>query len=538
MEEKAGYLTGIKTRINNTSPFGYTVEWMEWDSKFRKTDLQYGDIIIGVNNKMYSEAEKNEENTRAIGNYLEVTFFEETDCNVTELVTLHIVRDNERIEIKGKLYKPVTYFNKEQRRILGDGGPDRLANDGFSRAWASWYEKLVQHLKLYIDDKRWERSAIDNRMRLAEHLEWKERIDFLYSKYPGSFSETVLSDWEVVKKILEGNQYNDITEATLEYREIGAKRVNMVKEASYKAKEIFIEKIKPDTITTFPAINPVYGDIESATGKKVILPIITFDNFINDLGKTFAVIGNTKDGFYFLHLNSPEMDLFFRTLFYYKAQVTPDVPEKFEFIVEILNEPTMLSYHGKAIMGIMVKAIAGVAGDEHVFIDLTLSAQNGKVVFSGEESLSLFSAPDIAETADPRQVIETMIHYIKVGDMKAWKKLFATWQIYAEWDGPPYMDMTYWMPDESYQNAWEKSRRLILKDVYDVRVTYVSPIKVTVNENQTTGIPNVEQAKVIVDHIGYFDGEHRSFSNLYVHRQWILQRLDEGSWKIKELQGL
>lgn len=538
-DENAGYTTGIKTRIkNNTSTFGYAVEWMEWDSEFRNTDLQFGDIIIGVNDKMYSEDEKNIENTRAIGNYLEATFFEETGWNVKEPVTLHIVRDYKKADIVGNLRRPAIYFNKEQRRILGDSGPDRLANDGFSTAWASWYERLVQHLKLYIDDKRWERSSIDNRMKLAEHLEWKERVDFLCNKYPCSFSKTVLGDWQLVKEILEGTQYNDITEVALEYREIGAKRVNMVKEASHKAKEIFVDKIKPDTIIPFPAINPVYGDIELAVGKKIILPIITFENFINDLGKTFAVIGNIKDGFYFVHLNSPEMDLFFRTLFYYKAQVTPDVPEKYEFTVEVLNEPAMLTYYGKAIMGIMVKTVAGMAGDKHVFIDLTLLSKNGKVIFSGEEDLSLFSAPDIAETADPRQVIEAMIHYIKVGDMKAWKKLFATWQIYTDWDGPPYMDMAYWMPDESYQNAWEKSRRLVLKDVYDARVIHVSPAKVVVKEKPATGIPQVEQVKVIIDHIGYFDGEYRSFSSLYVHRQWILQRLDNGPWKIKELQGL
>ena len=538
-DETAAYATGIKTRINSSKiPFGYSVEWMEWDSNFRNTGLQCGDIITGVNNTMYSEEEKSVENAKAIGNYLEAAFFEELGWNNLQPVTLHIVRDDERIDITGKLRKPVTYFSKEQRRILGDNGPERLANDGFSSAWASWYEKLVRHLIRFIDDKRWERAALDNRMMLTEHLEIKERIDFLCKKYPGRFADTVLSDWELAKNILEGNLYNDITEATLEYRAIGAKRVEAVKAASQNAKTAFIESIKADCIETFPAINAIHGDVEMAAGKKLILPSITFENFINDLGKTFAVIGNTKDGFYFIHLNSPEMDIFFRTLFYYKAQVTPDIPEQYGFIAEILNEPAMLTYNGKAITGVMVKTIAGMAGDGHVFINLSLPPQNGRVSFSGEEALTLFAAPEVADTADPKQVIEAMIHYIKVGDMNAWRKLFATWQIYQEGDAPPYMDMAYWMPDESYQNTWEKSRRLILKEVYDARIVYVNAVKTVVNANPVTGVPHVEQVKVIIDHIGNFNSEYRGYSNIYVHRQWFLQRLDNGPWRIKELQGL
>lgn len=533
------YSTGIKTRIESSKrPFGYSVEWMEWDSDFRNRGLQYGDIIIGVNEKMYTEENKNAENTKAIGGYLEATFFEESGWNLQQPVVLRIVRDEVTIEISGLLRKQRTYFDKDNRPLLGAKGPVRMSNDGFSSAWASWYERLTHHLTLFLDDKRWERSAIDNRRILAEHKEWKTRIDFLCAKYPGGFADTVLADWKLVEQILEGCHYNDITAETLEYRAIGAKRVAAVQELSKTAKEAFIRNISAESIVAFPAVNPVKDDIEKVAGKKIVLPVITFENFINDLGKTYAVIGNANDGYYFIHLNSPEMDVFFRTLFYYKAQVTPDVEERYGFIGEVLNEPVILMYHAKPVAGVMVKVIAGMAGNDNVFIDLTLPVTDKKVIFSGQEELVLFAAPPLNESASAEEVVKAMIYYIKVGDMDAWRKLFANWQIYTDWDGPPYIDMTYWMPEENYQNTWEKSRHLILNSVYDARIVYKTNMQTVVKENPAAGVPRVEQIKVLIDHIGFFDGQYRSFSSLVVHRKWVLQRLNDGPWKIRELQGL
>jgi hypothetical protein len=421
---------------------------------------------------------------------------------------------------------------------MGDNGPLRLSNDGFSSAWSNWYEKFVFYLLHYIDDKRWERSALDNRRLLKEHQEWKQRVDFLLQKYPGRFASMALADWEKVHTILEGNRYDDITDETLEYRKIGAQRVAIVKEASLGARKTFLDSIAEGSIPAFPAVDPIHGNIESVAGKKIILPAITFEQFTNDLGKTYAVIGNKKDGYYFIHLNSPEMDVFFRTLFHYKAQVTPNLPECYEFVAEVLKLPAIINFQGRPITGLMVKAIAGMAGQDQVFIDLTQKIEKRITRFAGEEALTLFKGPAVSDAASPQEVIEAMIHYIKLGDLDSWKKLFCTWQIYSEWDGPPYMDMGYWLPEENYQNTWEKSRKQILNDVYDARVIYTTPVKTVVSENPETGVPKVEQVKLIIDHVGKFEDGYRSVSNLYLHRRWILQRLNAGPWKIKELQAL
>jgi hypothetical protein len=43
---------------------------------------------------------------------------------------------------------------------------------------------------------------------------------------------------------------------------------------------------------------------------------------------------------------------------------------------------------------------------------------------------------------------------------------------------------------------------------------------------------------VELDHVGKFDGAYRAFNDVTVHRQWILQRINGGPWRIASAQGL
>ncbi|MGF2413892.1 hypothetical protein [Ferruginibacter sp.] len=532
-------VTGIKTRENiDEEPYGYIVEWMEWDSDFRNSTLQHADIIVGVNGKMYLKENREIDNPKAIGNYLESAWWEELRSIDGQTIILQVIRDGQPLSVSGKLMQQQFYLNAENRATIGLNGPVRMSNDGFSSAWGGWYEKFVRHASLYLDDKRWERSAINNRNILLEYQEWKPRIDFLVKKYPGRFADAVLIDWEKVTEILNGVSYSDITEADLEYRKIGEQRALLIKEAAIKGRDNLINEVAAQMIPAFPAMDAVHGNVLQVVGKLITLPVITFNQFINDLGKSYAVIGSAKEGYYFIHLNSKEMDIFFKTLFHYQAQVTPDIAERYQFFAEILNEPTILTYEGRAVTGLMVKVIAGMAGDDNLFIKITQQDKNGRVVFEGEETLSIFSGYTLYTSASPKQVIEAMIYYIKMGDKTNWQKLFCNWQVFPRWDGPPFIDMTYYFTEESYQHAWEQSRRQILNDIYDARVLFYGPVKTIIEENKKTGVTKVEQVKIIVDHIGKIEGNYKSISNLYVHRKWLLQRLNGGPWKITELQAL
>lgn len=131
-----------------------------------------------------------------------------------------------------------------------------------------------------------------------------------------------------------------------------------------------------------------------------------------------------------------------------------------------------------------------------------------------------------------------MIHYIKYADKNSWQNLFANWRAFPRFDGPPVIDMSYELPEGSFIRTWDQSRRQILGDVYDARVIYEGPHETVIEEDEAAGIPRVEQAKVIVDHVGKFGNTYRSLSNINVHRKWILQRINDGPWKILELQSL
>ena len=531
--------SGIKTREQlDDTPYGHAVEWIDWDSDFRSSGLQCQDLILGVNGKDYLKENRDRESARAIGNYLESTFWAEQGGVNGQIITLSVYRDGQRLSIKGKIQEQSFYVNAENRQTLGLNGPVRLANDGFASAWAGWYEKFMRHASLYLTDRRWIRSHIDNRKVLAEHMEWHERVVFLVKKYPGRFAENLLLDWEEVRKVLEGNTYTDINAEKLEYRKLGEQRAELVKEAAVKGYNEFVEKAADRMMDAFPVVDVVHGDISAVAGKMVLLPQIGFEQFINDLGKSFAVIGSAQEGYYFIHLNSPEMDMFFLTLFYYKAQVTPEVKEQFQFIAELTQVPAILRYNGRTVTGLMVKVIAGMAGDHNVFINTGKPAGEGRARFEGEEALSLFASHPLNNNAAPREVIESMISCIKLGDMNAWKKLFCSWRIFAEAGSAPYMNFMYWHREESYQHVWEQSRRQILNDVFDARVLYVAPVKTILEEKAGAGIPQVEQVMVIVDHIGRFEGVYKSVCNIYLHRKWVLQRLNSGPWRIAELQAL
>lgn len=190
---------GIITREQiDEEPYGFGVEWLEWDSEFRKTDLKYQDIVIGVNDHFYLKENREKQAPKAIGNYLETVYWSEQAAVDGQMVTLHLYRKGNKLSVQGRIHSQRQYLNANNKQILGVNGPERLGRDGFSSPWASWYEQFTKHAELYLTDRLWIRSIIDNRRLLNEHLEWKPRVDFLKHNYPGQFSEAVVADWEEV----------------------------------------------------------------------------------------------------------------------------------------------------------------------------------------------------------------------------------------------------------------------------------------------------------------------------------------------------
>jgi hypothetical protein len=531
--------TGITTRERlEHVPYGHEVEWIAWDSDFRNSDLRHGDIIVAVDDKRYLKETRDKEFSMAVGNYAEPAYWRQVGAKPGQQVHLEVWREGKFLSITGKLQPQQFYYTAENRSAMGPGGPERLVNDGFSSPWSGWYEKFVKNASMRLIDPRWERMRINNVVALEEHMADKERVDFLVKNYPGPFAESVQSDWETVRKSLEGFTYTDITEESLKYRKIGEQRAALIREEAEKAQRAFRESLGDRLINPFPAVDPIEGDVTAVAGKVVELPAITMRQFINDLGKSYVVAGSPRDGYYIIHVNDPEMNTFFGTLFRYQGKVTPDIAERYQFYGEIQNDPLMVTYDGRPATGLMLKVVGVMAGQSSVFVDLRNADGKSEVPFAGEEKLSSLSDHTLNDSATPRQVIEAMIHYIKYADKNSWQNLFANWRAFPRFDGPPVIDMSYELPEGSFIRTWDQSRRQILGDVYDARVIYEGPHETVIEEDEAAGIPRVEQAKVIVDHVGKFGNTYRSLSNINVHRKWILQRINDGPWKILELQSL
>lgn len=547
--------TGIQTdEVLELEPYGFRVTWVAWDSPFRDTDLRIGDLIVGLDGVPYAKETRSESAPRAIGQYQEPTFWEERGAADGDEITLSVLRatpdgGEQALEIRGSLRAEVFYYDAKERVALGPGGPPRRASsaeDGALSNWAGWYETFVKQAS-YVLDAGWDRGSFNNRRQLADHLEERGRIDYLLEHYPGPFADAAAADWERVRQDLEGERV-ELGDEDLAYRELGEKRRDEAREAAREAQARFLEALEPETIPTFPAVDPIRGDRAAVAGKVVVFPWITpRGGLIERFGRSYAVAGSARDGFYFAPLDAPEMQRFFDAFFRYRAKVDPGIAERYRFVARILDDPVLLTADGRPAPGLLVQVIGGSAGagDGDLFVDLRdpLPADGparevGRSLFAGEESLAGVDVPELADDASPAEVVTTMIQALEWADESTWRSVFADWRLFSRLSGPPIVDLAFGWRDGAFTREWGEARRQILDYVYDVRVAKIAPVRMLREPGLDDGGPAVDQVDVFVDPIGLIDGEYRTFTDVRVHRRWRLQRLDGGPWRVAELRRL
>lgn len=528
--------SGIVTdRVFEDEPQGYRVVWIEWDSDFRNTDLQIGDLITGVDGKKYEKIKDANVSSLAIGQYLESTGWEKVGAKDGQEIALDVIRDQERLQVRGKLRNEKIYSQDDNRRSLSPNGPLILSNDGFENSWSTWYENFVKKAS-YILDSVWERWGIfNNKRELAEQEDHKPRVDYLMKNYPGQFADSVLADWNKVRQCLVGPRIEP-NSVDLQYREIGEKRIQAAKDAAGKSYQALLTEVAGESVEPFP-VKEVDRRSE-VVGKVVELPWITFRNFINDLGRSYAVMGSSRDGFYFVDIASAEMSAFFGAWFRFKASVNPNISERYRMIGRILDDPRMLTYQQQPVKGLMVRVLGVLADDEELFVDLRNVKTGSDVApFAGEDLLANTAGIQVPDDASPAQVIETMIQAIKYADEDSWKNLFASWRVFTKED-MIMVDSSFTQSSPALKRDWEYSRKLINNQVYDARVGRVSPVRVLSQGTPDGKIPRIEQVTVFIFHVGFFDGEYQAFSDLTVQRLWKLQRINGGPWRIVESNHL
>jgi len=525
--------TGIKTDkvYRPHVPHGYRVHWIAWDSPFRRTDLRIGDLIVGVDGTPYENVDDGNVSALAIGQHGESTFWQRAGAKDGDAVTLSILRDEERLEVAGSVAADRLYFTADGKSAMGPGGPERRGRDGFQGAWATWTEDIVKKMA-YILDGGWEQGSFNNKRELDQHLGHEPRIEHLLEHVPGPFAEAMAEDWRRVAEELRGRRY-DLTEDDLEYRQIGEERKRIARAAADAAWAEAEAELAAVARETFPAPHPDLH--EEVAGQVVILPWITQRDLINELGRSYAVVGSGSKGYYFLDAGGARLRRFFDMYFRFRGLVDPETKERYRFIARLLDEPRMLTVRRAPVTALMAEPIIGLAGDGEMFVDLR---GDGPDRFAGEDKLRALSNVELGDGSDPAQVVETMIAAIKQADDTVYKQLFADWRAWARPNGETYVNRSHDLPDHMFTRPWEASRRLVSKEAYDVRVQRVSPIRTLAEDQPELGTPRIREVDVFIDHIGLVDGGYRAIANVKTRRRWTLQQLGDGPWRIVDVRSL
>ncbi|MBI4566521.1 MAG: hypothetical protein HY716_17725 [Planctomycetes bacterium] len=533
--------SGLKTNPRlESDPPGLEVDWIAWDSGFRKTGLKVGDLILAVDGapirKPAELRELQRQLPRMIGQYAEQQEFADRSLKDGSPLRLRTRRRRspgegwEEQDVTGAVRADRTWITPSNRRLFGPGGPDQLANDGFDGPWSGWLERREFEWSRILNGG-WQ-GSVQTRMALKSHLEEKSRVDFLVQRYPGPFADTVREDWETVRVCLEGERI-ELPPDALVFRTLGEKRAAQVAERAAAAWNTFQTAHAAEILPSFPKIDPFRGDRSAVAGKWVVLPAITPRQWLVDMGRGFLAWSDS--GFWiFASADSQGMVRVFRAVHRYQKLVTPSIKEDVAVIGQIQSDPRLLAGSGRTAAGLEVLPVAALAGGA-VFVEVA-AGHEWDAPFAGEEDLRGADPGALPEDASPREVVEAMIAAIKRGDQQRWAELFAEWRAVPDADRPIYYPSYAW--GVGRDEDWIRSRRLLMDKVLDARVRWVGDPRVVIRGDEAPGLPNIEQIPVEVDHVGLFDGETRTFNSLEVHRNWSLQRRAGGPWRIASRQGL
>jgi hypothetical protein len=508
-------------------PPGFRVEWIDWDSDFRR-ELRLNDLITAVNGQPLTPFLQPGKLSKGVGQPAEGQYWSDIGAAAGAEIALTVLRDGQPVTVTGGLGTDWFHYDAAGRPALGPDGPARLSNDGFADAWASWYEQVQTRLSRILTRGLTMRS-LNTRNELADLLEHEPRVAYLQSHWPGPFAQAVHDDWRRAVDLVRGRAA--APPVSLEFREIGARRIEVARAAASEAWSRLLEDTASLRTPAFPAGSPL--ERERWIGALIELPPLTGHHLRNDMGKTFLAAGSPADGYWYMLFDQPEVAAFWKVFYRYKGQVNPRLSDRYRFLVRVLDSAQMFTVDGRSIMGMGVVPVAALAGEDELFVDLRSEAP----AFAGEAALSAFD--DVPrDDMQPASVLTAMVHAVKMGDDVTWRSLFAPWRVMSGPSGRPMLDMGYATQSSMFAREWDRSRFLIMGEVHDVRVERVEPVRRVLDGDAGAGIPAVDQVVAWVDHYGFFDGEHRVFQNVNVNRRWVLERLDGGPWRIVSIQSL
>jgi hypothetical protein len=529
--------TGIEAenRVNDPRPH-YEVAWIRWDSGFRGTGLRVGDHIIAVGDEPIVRPKTTEEAQKtiykSIGQYAEHQRWQELGLRDGAPLTLTIERPSptgvgwERATIQGQIRANRVYFDENDNETLGPDGPRTNHYGDPDGQWRDWYEKqIVKPVSIAL--RIWWLTSSNSRYELSSLLAQQDRVNKVIQRYPGPFASALQSDFQDAIACLKGRAYT-LTEEDLRYRKSEDEKVKHIADLARRAFSDFKQEHAADILPELPTVHPVRDDRSAVTGKLVLLPPLGNRDWYGEMDRYFFGARN-NDKWFFVEVYGDAATRMREAAYRYARLVQPNIQMKYTILGRILPDPRLVYTAGGSQVGLSIEPVAALVGDEAMFVDLTQKKGNLSL-FAGEEELMRPSAPATGPESTPKEVMEACVCAIKDGDEASWKGCYADWSAVLLDDGR--VRIYPW--SRSNSRGWEDARRRVLKDVYGAPVVWVGEPRDLTRGDEFEGAPRLQEVEVWLDHIGLFDGEHRAFTSPFLHRQRILQRLNDGPWRITD----
>lgn len=517
------------------------ISWIAWNSGFRGSGLACGDRIVAVNGEALSPPSDPRAlsvwRSRCIGQYDEAQRWSAAGIGPGSSVTLTVRRRSRPVgwstlTFTGTLRGQESYRSADNDALMSPVGPSRLRSDEAYSGWGRWYEYEIQPAFTRVLSDSWYQPSFNNRIELRDHLERRERVEFLSKRYPGAFAESVKADYDAALACLQGERI-ELGAHALEYRRAEEERVDQVRKEAQSAWATFQARIADRTLQPFPATHPIHGDRDKVRDRFVILPPLRNSDWVGEAGHTWFVAGNEQDGWYFADAESPLAGMVLDALGRYRRSVAPNIKETYTLVGRITGDPRLVKIGKEVHFGLLLELVAAFIGDS-LFVDLS-QAQGRIARFAGEAAFLQPQGQLPPDSASPAEVMQAALTALKEGDQPLWDSLFASWYVRRLPDGSPFIEP---YADRRQDADWELSRRSILGKVFDVRVAWTGEPRVLCDGTAYPGAPRVEEVEVLLDHVGQFDGEYRVFMDVSVRRRWALQRRNRGPWRISSFQSI
>ncbi len=526
------------------------VTWIPWDSGFRGSGLRVGDLIIGHGDLRYGSAEV-AANIR-VGDSRFSGWLNEKALKPDGTLALTVLRGDETIRIEGKLGGYRSYTNAGGNRTLGESGPIGFEKDGFDYAWDAWYRQFVDLAKTVLAG--WDYFVGRSTQNLAKQMvPFADRIAYLQQHYPAAFGRTVQDDYEAMKAMVAGEKRN-LSTADIAYRTLGAIRAVDVTAAADRAFAAFLAEMEGALLKNPPnAPNAFTEDTQLLIGKLVCLPALSKREVLYETKRSWYWSGRN----YLIDRTAEPLTPLHVAMREYTEKVDPKFRDSSIIFIGIVQpEPALVCDVDRniTVTGVRVAPITALINnasdsEKRFFVDLRPGTSTE--TFAGETALDAgIQRPKLTNGDPPERVLQVAFEALKAGDMETWLSCYASWNVsrYYERDRSYlWVDRTWvTMSEISGSTTWDKARQRLLDDVYGLEVAKVGPIRVVFDATQQTGdhrlvapVPRiVEEVQVRVNHIGRAGDEYRTFAGPLLHRQWKLQRMDDGPWRITVPQAI